>query len=265
MPRTARFGFPTAAALATLAGLLALEGPAGAATAWTVHVGRGGTQFVDEASGTNISTVQVGDTINWVWEGTMMHSVTSGSCTRGGGGGGYGGYGGDVCTDAGRWPTTGLQSSGFTFSQTFSTPGTFSYYCAQHQSAMTGTVVVQPATAGACVVDEHTLCLNAGRFQVRAHWARPDGSEGEGTGIPLTADSGYFWFFDSTNIEVVVKVLNGCALTDAYWVFAAGLTNIAVDLTVTDTATGAVYTRNNAQGFAFAPVQATTAFPTSCP
>src|SRR5258705_337236 len=79
MKRTARFGFPASAALAALAGLLALEGAAGAATR-TVHVGRGGSQFVDDVSGTNVSTIQVGDTINWVWEGTMEHSVTSGTC-----------------------------------------------------------------------------------------------------------------------------------------------------------------------------------------
>ena len=29
-------------------------------------------------------------------------------------------------------------------------------------------------------------------------------------GVPLTSDSGYFWFFDADNIELVVKVLDAC-------------------------------------------------------
>ena len=234
----------------------------------TVHVGRGGTHFVDDASGTNVSTIFAGDTIDWVWEGAMQHSVTSGTCDHSGGGGGYyGGGGGTSCEDAHLWLSTGLHGDGFSFAETFSTPGTYSYYCAMHENAMTGKVIVMPAPAisGPCVADEHTLCLGAGRFSATAHWTKPDNTEGEGNAIPLTDDSGYFWFFDSTNIEAVTKVLNGCALDHAYWVFAAGLTNVKVRLTVTDTQTGAVYTRDNPQGAAFQPIQDTAAFPTSCP
>jgi hypothetical protein len=131
---------------------------------------------------------------------------------------------------------------------------------------MTGKVIVQPAVAaGPCVPDTRTLCLNEGRFSVTADWEKPDGSSGHGNGIPLTGDSGYFWFFDPANIEAVVKVLNGCGINNNYWVFAAGLTNVAVHVIVTDMQTGAVYTRDNAQGSAFQPIQDTKAFQTSCP
>jgi hypothetical protein len=109
------------------------------------------------------------------------------------------------------------------------------------------------------------MCLNNGRFAVKAHWTRPDNTTGEGTAVPLTGDSGYFWFFDASNIELVTKVLNGCAITNAYWVFAAGLTNVGVDLEITDTQTGVVYDKENPVGTAYAPVQDTQAFPTSCP
>ncbi len=235
----------------------------------TVHVGRGGTHFVDDASGTSVTTITVGDSVDWVWEGTMEHSVTSGSCDHGGGGDGYygGGGGGSTCADSHLWPSTGLHGAGFSFAETFTTAGTYSYYCAMHESAMTGKVVVLPAPAvsGPCVADVHTLCLGGARFSATAHWTKSDGTEGDGNAIPLTDDSGYFWFFDSTNIEAVTKVLNGCALDHAYWVFAAGLTNVKVHLTVTDTQTGAVYTRDNPQGAAFQPIQDTQAFPASCP
>jgi len=235
-----------------------------------VHVGQSGMQFVDEASGTNVSTINAGDTVTWVFEGTMNHSVTAGVCPAGGGGGGGGyvvmpGYGSGDCIPSNTWQSA-VQAAGSTYSHTFTAEGNFTYYCGVHLSSMTGKVVVQPAVAaGPCVPDGQTLCLNEGRFSVTADWEKPDGSSGHGNGIPLTGDSGYFWFFDSANIEAVVKVLNGCAINNAYWVFGAGLTNVAVHVVVTDTATGAVYTRDNAQGSAFAPVQDTKAFLTSCP
>ena len=81
--------------------------------------------------------------------------------------------------------------------------------------------------------------------------------------VGLTADSGYLWFFDSSNTEVVVKVLDGCGVNSHHWVFAAGLTNVGVGLTVADTQTGATRTYENARGTAFAPVQDSGALP--CP
>jgi len=131
----------------------------------------------------------------------------------------------------------------------------------------TATKAITASNGGSvpCVVSDTQLCLNGGRFAVTASWEKPDGSSGNGTGVGLTGDSGYFWFFDSANIEAVVKVLNGCGINNAYWVFGAGLTNVAVHVVVTDTLTGAVYTRDNAQGSAFEPVQDTKAFQTSCP
>jgi len=116
-----------------------------------------------------------------------------------------------------------------------------------------------------CVQDEHTLCLNNGRFIVTAHWTKPDTTSGEGTAVVLTGDSGYFWFFDASNIELIVKVLNGCGLNNAYWVFAAGLTNVGVDLQIIDSQTGVPYEKQNAVGTAYAPIQDTGAFPGSCP
>jgi plastocyanin len=251
--------------LGLLAVLLALaaEGRASAATR-TVHVGRGGTNFVDDVSGTSATTIFAGDTVTWVWEGDMNHSVTSGTCSgNGGGGGGY--IYGNPCNATTVWDATGLHGAGFTFSHTFTQTGTFKYFCDAHQAAMTGQIEVKAGSSGPCDPSSaENLCLNDGRFQVTAEWSNATGS-GHGTGVKLTADSGYFWFFDSSNIEVTVKVLNGCGLTNSYWVFAAGLTNVHVELTAIDTQTGAVYQAENSQGTAFAPIQNTGAFPTSCP
>jgi len=121
---------------------------------------------------------------------------------------------------------------------------------------------LQPATPGTpCVVDANTLCLNNGRFKVTADYATSNGQTGSGTGVGLTSDSGYFWFFGATNIEIVVKVLNACAQNPArYWVFAGGLTNVHVVLTVTDSQTGVTKTYENALDTPFNPLQDTNAF-----
>jgi hypothetical protein len=112
----------------------------------------------------------------------------------------------------------------------------------------------------ACVADATTLCLNRGRFEVETRWTTPQGQSGAGQAVGLTSDTGYFWFFSSNNVEIVVKAVSGCSFNSRYWVFAGGLTNVDVVTTVTDTQTGAVKTYSNPQGTAFQPIQDTSAF-----
>ncbi|HTG31551.1 MAG TPA: hypothetical protein VLB76_01370 [Thermoanaerobaculia bacterium] len=114
-----------------------------------------------------------------------------------------------------------------------------------------------------CQPDATTLCLNGNRFEVKASWATVANS-GAGQARPLTADTGYFWFFDPANVEMVIKVLRGCEVNGNYWVFAGGLTDVRTVLTVRDTRTGDVKTYTNPQGRAFQPIQDIDAFP-SCP
>jgi len=123
---------------------------------------------------------------------------------------------------------------------------------------------LEPVAAGPCVADASTLCLNGGRFRVTADFATSNGQTGSGTGVSLTSDSGYFWFFNPANIELVVKVLRACSSNPGrYWVFAGGLTNVHVVITVVDMQTGATKTYENPLGAAFVPLQDTNAFP--CP
>jgi CSLREA domain-containing protein len=116
----------------------------------------------------------------------------------------------------------------------------------------------------ACVAGGGTLCLGNGRFAVTAIFQAPGVGAPPSTaqGVTLTPDSGYFWFFDPGNVEVTVKVLNGCGINNRYWVFAAGMTNVNVVLTVTDTATGQVKTYTNPQGRTFRSILDTGAFAT---
>jgi hypothetical protein len=123
--------------------------------------------------------------------------------------------------------------------------------------------LILPATPiGTCVEGDASLCLGNGRFQVVATWLTPAGQAGGGHAVALTTDTGYFWFFANTSVEVVVKVLDGCAVSNAFWVFAGGLTNVETTIQVTDTATGAMKTYGNPQSTAFAPIQDTSAFAT---
>jgi hypothetical protein len=121
-----------------------------------------------------------------------------------------------------------------------------------------------PGSVGDCVADAHTLCLNNGRFAVTARFRTASSGETDATAVGLTADSGYFWFFNPANIEVVVKVLRACSLTNHYWVFATGLTDVQVTLFVTDTEHDSLKTYTNQLGVPFAPIQDTRAFAT-CP
>lgn len=124
-------------------------------------------------------------------------------------------------------------------------------------------VKVSSQAGAACTPTATAMCLDGGRFQVSADWQKPTGEAGHGNAVSMTAETGYLWFFDSSNVEMVVKVLDACSVNGHQWVFAGGLTNVGVALRVLDTRTGTVKTYQNIIGVALAPIQDTSAFP--CP
>lgn len=116
---------------------------------------------------------------------------------------------------------------------------------------------------GPCEVSESTQCFGQDRFRVEAAFSTsPQGPSGQARARPLTADSGYFVFFDDQNVEVVVKVLDACRDFGSYWVFAAGLTNVGVELTVIDTVADRRKVYVNRLGQPFEPIVDTVAFAT---
>jgi plastocyanin len=84
-------------------------------------------------------TINVGDTVTWQWGGgALSHTVTSGS---------PGAPDGRFCSNGGTQSAAacagiGFAQTGGSFSHTFTTAGTFPYFCAVHGAAMTGTVTV---------------------------------------------------------------------------------------------------------------------------
>ena len=153
--------------------------------------------------------------------------------------------------------------SATTFANSFAHSGLFSanlspMFGGQVQANFDNTFV-EP---GNLVCAPDTLCLLGSRFRVTAAFDT-------GTGNPSNARSlvfgagGIFWFFDPASIEVMVKVIDACALGGHFWFFAAGLTDVNVVIEVTDTLTGAKQVYTTPPHTAFRPIQATAAFP--CP
>jgi plastocyanin len=94
------------------------------ATTFQVQVGADGLKFTPQ----NV-TIQVGDTVQWTWAGNA-HSSTSGTPGH----------------PDGMWDS-GVQNIGFIFNQTFSSAGTFNYFCSVHGTccSMIGSVTVTAA------------------------------------------------------------------------------------------------------------------------
>jgi len=151
---------------------------------------------------------------------------------------------------------SGLIRSSLALSLSFSIPAAAA---AQSSPAPAGT------GAALCTPDFNTLCFNQGRFSARAGFQlTPLGPVAPAHAVSLTDQTGYFWFFDPTNVELMVKVLDGCSISNAYWVFASGLTNVGVTLTVKDLQSGEQQVYTNLASVPFAPIQDTGAFHT-CP
>lgn len=105
------------------------------------------------------------------------------------------------------------------------------------------------ATGGECEPGPETLCLTPDRFRVEVDWRDPrSGDTGRGFAIPGTSDSGFFWFFDEENVELVVKLLDGRTVNGNFWVFFGALTDVEYTITVTDTVSGLERRYDNVAG-----------------
>ena len=127
-------------------------------------------------------------------------------------------------------------------------------------SSVGGILTFEKAPAPCAGVAE-SLCLNASRYELTVRWRARDGRTGSGTAVPGgTGDSGLVWFFNEDNWEMLVKVLDGCAVNGHVWVFSAATTNVEYTLTVRDTLTGAFKEYFNPLGTSAAAITDTRAF-----
>jgi hypothetical protein len=107
------------------------------------------------------------------------------------------------------------------------------------------TINQKDLSAQLCIPSDTVLCLDDTpgdqRFKVTAsyHTAQSGGLSGTGQAVPLaplgTVHGGMFWFFSPDNPEMLVKILNGCSITDHFWAYISAGTNVAFTITVEDT------------------------------
>lgn len=120
-------------------------------------------------------------------------------------------------------------------------------------------------TPGGCLPGETRLCLAGGRFAVEATWRDFQQRTGAARVTPArTPEAGLLWFFQADRWELQVKLVDGCGVNGHYWLFAAGTTNVAFTLRVTDLAAGREKVYENPLGSTAQPILDTRAFAT-CP
>jgi hypothetical protein len=126
-------------------------------------------------------------------------------------------------------------------------------------AAPAGDLGVVTSEASTCAGGPTALCLSGSRFRVELTW-KSAGQTHTAFAVPLSGDTGYFYFLSPSNVEVIVKVLDARSFNNRFWVFYGALSNLEYTLTVTDTQTGRVKTYHNPDG-TFASQGDTSAFP----
>lgn len=98
-------------------------------------------------------------------------------------------------------------------------------------------------SGGVCIRDADTACLLGGKFKVEVDYTTASSA---GTGKVMafngeraeSTESAFFWFFNSSNFEMGVKMVDACVDPfNRYWVFVSGLTSQEYRVRVTKMST----------------------------
>ena len=104
--------------------------------------------------------------------------------------------------------------------------------------------------------------LLAGEFEVVVTWRNAAGESGEGKLVqPPSRDSALLYFFSPTNWELMVKVLDGCAINGHYWVFAAASTDVGYSIDIRRRGTPQTFLVSHEPGVAAPAITNILAFP----
>ena len=102
------------------------------------------------------------------------------------------------------------------------------------------------AAAGTCKKDKNTLCLLNNRFAVKVDWRNPGNStSGTGGAVPISGVTGAFYFTDTSNLELMAKVID---YGDRIDFFYGTLSDLEYTITVIDTNSGQTKSYHNAAG-----------------
>lgn len=110
-------------------------------------------------------------------------------------------------------------------------------------------------TPTVCTPSATTVCLVGNRFQVTMTFNGQTMKANQ-----FTPNTGLFYVSDSTNIEILLKMLDACSFTPYFWLFSGGTTDQSISITAIDTKTGRVKTYGSSGG-PFKTITATDAFP----
>ena len=169
----------------------------------------------------------------------------------------------------------GANSARRVVSHAWSAPGFFTVTLemtnGRDASSESRTFLVESASPrGTCEPDAFTRCLGHARFAVRVDWWTGDqggtGSQGGRARVVEVGgdESSLFSFFGNGNWELLVKVLDGCAVNESFWVFGAAATDIGYRVAVTDTHASRVMEYENPPGSEARAVSDTNAFRAAC-
>lgn len=115
-------------------------------------------------------------------------------------------------------------------------------------------VFAQPDTrymsyTGPCSTD--SACLQNNRFDVTVTFYDTNAATWKSAGfaqVDVGHEAALIYFFSSSNLEMLVKVLDGNAVNGRFWVFAAAATDLGFQLKVRDTKTGWTNEYHNSPG-----------------
>ncbi len=148
-------------------------------------------------------------------------------------------------------------------------PGDYEIQVIDHRSnsgilpAVTTRARVWDATR--CVPSGESHCLERGRFRVSSSFRDFESRTGVGRTLPTSLeDTGLFWFFSPDNVELTIKVLDGCSVNGRFWVFVSSGSTVEYEVEVTDTQTGQRRIYDNDLGELPELIADTSAF-TACP
>ncbi len=129
----------------------------------------------------------------------------------------------------------------------------------------TGAFDVAPVPAPGEMTDcepGETAAVLSGGYEVRMCFEMPSGARIDASNYHLESTaSGLLYFFDRDNVEVLVKVLDGCAINGHRWVFSAPVTDLAFNLEITEQATGRTFSHRNPRGMTASTAGDAAAFP----
>ena len=115
----------------------------------------------------------------------------------------------------------------------------------REQGALAGIVAVQEnedLRDYGCPPSTTASCLNNWRFRVRGGWESDDRNGSlQSLQTHGLGDSGaLFYFFGRDNPEMLVKVVDGCAINGHWWVFGSAATDLRYEIVIYDYATASL-------------------------